>query len=162
MSGARADLVAAFSYVVRLEKLSTRMETFINTNELLKQTRLREIFHKGEAQQKTDAFLQMMHAKYDNDAQFKYILSQMQPKEPSKPIEKEYTTTRIGGWTARMYNWIRGHEIERLREDFDNAKELVRLIFCQWLIFRPKLQDLLDDGEISEKLWRQRRNWKSY
>jgi hypothetical protein len=101
------------------------MERFINTNDLLKQTKLPEIFHQGETQQRTEAFLETMHAKYAKDPQFKYVLSQFKPNDVSTSIEMEYKSTRIAGWAAKLFNWIRNHELRQLQEDFQNAKDLV-------------------------------------
>jgi len=125
MSGARADLISAFHYIAKLQIISKRMETFINTNDLLRQTQLPQIFHKGEAQQKADSFLEMMERKYGSDPQFQYITSQMQPKEVTRPIERQYKSTLIAGWAAKIYNWVRDHELRQLQEDFDTAQQLV-------------------------------------
>lgn len=101
------------------------METFITTNDLLKQTALPEIFHKGETQQKTNTFLEMMQTKYGEDPQFKHVLATELPTDISPAIRNQYKSTWVAGWASRMLNWIRDHELRQLQEDFDNARQLV-------------------------------------
>ena len=106
------------------------MESFITTNDLLKQTALPDIFHKGQVQQKADAFLSAMQVKYAEDAQYKYIMDAIkQEKYQPMSIENPFKNTKVAGYLARMYNWIRDHELQQLREDYDNAQELVFSLF---------------------------------
>lgn len=92
------------------------MESFITTNDLLKQTALPDIFHQGQTQQQADAFMSSMHEKYADDPQFKYIMEAIK-KEKYQPlsIENPFKGTKVAGYLARMYNWIREHELQTLR-----------------------------------------------
>ena len=128
MSGARGDMLNAFRYVSQLQHVTTRMETFINSNDLLKQTQLPNIFHEGELQKKVDTFLEMVQSQHGEDPQFKHTQSQTPPTATSKSIESQAKTTRIAGWATKMYNWVRDHEVQQLQEDFENAIELVSII----------------------------------
>lgn len=67
-----------------------------------------------------------MHEKYADDPQFKYIMEAIK-KEKYQPlsIENPFKGTKVAGYLARMYNWIREHELQTLREDYENAQELV-------------------------------------
>ena len=106
------------------------MESFITTNDLLKQTALPDIFHRGQVQQQADAFLNAMQEKYAEDAQYKHIMDAIK-EEKYQPlsIENPFKSTTVAGYLARMYNWIRDHELQQLREDYDNAQELVSGLF---------------------------------
>jgi hypothetical protein len=114
------------------------MESFITTNDLLKQTALPDIFHKGQVQQKADAFLSAMQEKYAEDAQFKYIMDAVkQEKYQPLSIENPFKSAKVAGYLARMYNWIRDHELQQLRQDYDNAQELVFSLFWSFLTSAP-------------------------
>jgi hypothetical protein len=102
------------------------MEKFITTNEMLKQTELINIFHEAEIQQKTAELIDTMHNKYGEDTQFKYIMDEVKKDEYSPlSIENPFKSTRVAGYMAKMFNWIRTHEIQVLREQYDKGQELV-------------------------------------
>jgi hypothetical protein len=109
-----------------LQTLSSRMEKFITNNEMLKQTELISVFHEAEIQQKVAEFIDTMHNKYTEDTQFKYIINQVE-KDEYRPlsIENPFKSTRIAGYMAKMFNWIRTHEIQVLREQYEKGQELV-------------------------------------
>jgi hypothetical protein len=102
------------------------MESFITNNDLLKQTALPDIFHQGQTQQLADAFMSAMQEKYAEDPQYKHIMEGIKD-ERYQPltIENPFRTTKVAGYLARMYNWIREHELQQLREDYADARELV-------------------------------------
>jgi hypothetical protein len=102
------------------------MESFITTNDLLKQTALPDIFHQGQTQQQADAFMAAMQEKYAEDAQYKHIMDAIKNERYQlMTIENPFKSTKVAGYLARMYNWIREHELTKLREDYHDAQELV-------------------------------------
>jgi hypothetical protein len=102
------------------------MGTYVNTNYLFKQTTVPNIFHQGKLQQKVDAFLEGMQEKYVDDAQYKYIIEGIK-KEKIEPVQFESPLkgTKVAGFIARTLNWLRDHEIQQLREQYEQAQNLV-------------------------------------
>jgi hypothetical protein len=119
-------LVKAFEQAGALYRLTSRMETYVNTNDLLKQTALPDIFHQGKLQQEVDAFLDAMQEKYGSDKQYKYIIEEIK-KDKIEPVQFESPLkgTKLVGLVARMLNWLRDHEIQQLREQYEEARNLV-------------------------------------
>jgi len=109
-----------------MRKLSNRMESFINTNDMLKQTVLPEIFRQGELQRKADIMLGIMDARYSEDKQYQYIMEEaLKDKFTPMSLENPFKSTRVAGFMAKMYNWVRDHEIQQLREEYDKAQRFV-------------------------------------
>jgi hypothetical protein len=102
------------------------METFITTNDMLKQTELVKIFHQATLQQQTAKFLDAMHEKYGEDKQFKYIMNEIR-QDGYRPmsIENPFKSAKVAGYMARMYNWIRDHELQQLQEEYEKAQTAV-------------------------------------
>ena len=105
------------------------METYINTNELLQRTALPAIFHQGEVQQQADAFLEAMQEKYGEDEQYKYLIEQVK-NEKIEPVSMPLKSARFAGFLAKIFNWIRDHELQQLQEEYEHAKEIVRSCQC--------------------------------
>lgn len=102
------------------------MEIYINSNDLLKQTALPDIFHQGKLQQQVDTFLEKMQERYGDDKQYQYIIEEIK-KDKIEPVQFESPLkgTKLVGLVARMMNWLRDHEIQQLREQYEQAQNLV-------------------------------------
>jgi hypothetical protein len=100
------------------------METYINTNEFLQRTALPTIFHESEIQQQADTFLEAIHEKYGEDEQYKYLIEQVK-NEKIEPVSQPLKSARISGFLSKMFNWVRDHELQQLREEYDHSKEIV-------------------------------------
>ena len=107
------------------------METYINTNELLQRTALPNIFHESEIQQQADAFLEAMEEKYGKDEQYKYLIEQVK-NEKIEPVTQPLKSARFAGFLSKMFNWLRDHELQQLREEYERSKEIV----FSWLYLR--------------------------
>ena len=102
------------------------MEAFVTTNDMLKQTELVNILHKGHVQQKASKFLDLMHQKHGEDKQFKHIMDEVK-RDQYQPmsIENPFKSSKVASFVAGMYNWIRDHELQQLREEYEKAQVLV-------------------------------------
>jgi hypothetical protein len=127
MTGARADQIKVFQRVTLLYRFKSQMEQFVTTNDFLKQTALAKVIHEGEIQQKATKLIEVMTWKYGQDAQFKYFMEQEkgQKYEPTTSFERPMKSAKVAGMFTRMYNYIRDHEIEVLRGEFETAQGLV-------------------------------------
>ena len=100
------------------------METYIKTNELLKQTTLPGLFHQGELQKKADEFLEAMQELYGDDEQYKYLLEEVR-KDKIEPLSAPLKGGKWAGFLAKMFNRLRDHELEQLRIDYEKAIGIV-------------------------------------
>lgn len=109
------------------------MENYITTNDFFQRTALPNIFHESEIQQKAETFLEAIQAQYGDDEQYKYVMEEIK-NEKIKPVEWEnpFKSARLAGYLAKMFNWIRDHELQQLREEYDKAQNLVSpcISFC--------------------------------
>jgi len=134
MSGARADQITLFQRVAILYRFKSQMEQFVTTNAFLKQTAATKVIHEGEIQKKASKFVDAMTWKYGQDAQFKYYIEQEkgQKYQPTKAFEKPMKSAKLAGFFTKIYNYIREHELDALRGEFEQAQSLVctRTVSC--------------------------------
>lgn len=105
------------------------METYINTNELLRRTALPTIFHESEVQQQADAFLEAIQEKHWEDDQYKYLIEQVK-NEKIEPVSQPLKSARFAGFLSKIFNWVRDHELQQLREEYEHSKEIVFSCLC--------------------------------
>ena len=107
------------------------MENYINTNDFLQKTALPNIFHESEIQQRADLFLAAMQEWHGEDEQYKHFMEEI-GKEEIEPVswEKPLKSARLAGFLAKIFNGVRDHEIEQLREEYERAQAVVSN--CLW------------------------------
>jgi len=116
-----------FQQVAVLYRFKSQMEKFVTTNEFLKQTALSKVIHEGEIQKKATTLIDAMTWKYGQDAQFKYFVDEEKNHkyEPTTSFQKPMKSARVAGMFTKMYNYIRDHELDVLRGEFEKAQSLV-------------------------------------
>jgi len=116
-----------FQQVAVLYRLKSQMEQFVTTNEFLKQTALSKVIHEGEIQKKATKLIDAMTWKYGQDAQFRYFMDEEKNHkyEPTKSFRKPMKSAKVAGLFTKMYNYIRDHELEVLRGEYEKAQNLV-------------------------------------
>jgi hypothetical protein len=104
------------------------MENYINTNDLLRKTAIPNIFHESEIQQQADLFLSTMQEWHGEDEQYKHFMEEI-GKEKIEPIswENPLKSARLAGFLAKIFNWVRDHEVQQLREEYERAQAVVSL-----------------------------------
>src|SRR5271170_2411535 len=158
MTGARVDQIKMFEQVAVLYRFKSHMEQFVTTNEFLKQTALSKVIHEGEIQKKATTLIEAMTWKYGQDAQFKYYLDEKTHKyEPTTSFEKPMKSAKVAGLFTKMYNYIRDHELEVLRGEYEKAQTLVHPSTFQFANVSLRMPDQRVDGGISigrcKRLW---------
>ena len=125
------------------------MEKFIKTDDFLSKTALPAVFREAELQKKVCVFLEAMEEKYGDDEQFKYYMEQVKnEKRPKVSFGRPIQNVKLAGFVTRMLDWIRDHEIQVLREEYEQAQKIVSPYFIIDAKFSLKLRGGQDGGEI--------------
>jgi hypothetical protein len=67
-----------------------------------------------------------MESVYGEDPQYKYIMEKVQnEKYVPMSFENPVKSARLAGYIVRFLNWIRDHELQQLRQEFENAQTIV-------------------------------------
>jgi hypothetical protein len=151
MTGARADQIKLFEQVAVLYRFKSQMEQFVTINEFLKQTALSKVIHEGEIQKKATTLIEALTWKYGADAQFKYYLEEEKNHkyEPTTSFEKPMKSAKVAGMFTKMYNYIRDHELEVLRGEYEKAQLQVRSKRVSVSNISLRMPDQRVDGGIS-------------
>jgi hypothetical protein len=147
-SGARADLISAFHDLATLEEFSSRIEAFVNNNDLLKETHAGTVFKQSELQQKVNIFIEVMREKYGEDEQYKYIVepAKNQKYEPMD-IGGRFQGGKFTGWLADKVTRLRVREMEAFKLQLDSALLFVATLRC-WVNGSLMLQGKQGDARI--------------
>ena len=128
MSGARLDMVKCFQQIAMMYRFKSQMEQFVTTNEFLKRTALQKVISEGEIQKQATELIGAMTWKFGEDPQFKYYMQEENHKyEATTSFEKPMKSAKVAGVFARIYNYIREHELQILRQQYESAQLLVCL-----------------------------------
>jgi hypothetical protein len=99
------------------------MEKLASSDPMVEKSELAQVIHHGRLPKQAAAFLKEIHEKHGDDKQFQHFMKDNEYRPAS--IENPLQRSKLAGYLAWMYNWIRDHEVQQLREDFQKAQDVV-------------------------------------
>jgi hypothetical protein len=136
LSGARADLIAAFQDIGALKRLVTRMKWFYENNWVLKRSAVDQVLANSEIQQRANFFLEAIEEKYGEDKQYQNIMEETSRKHDQFYAQNkaavESPKTKFWSWGVKILYWAKNTELKLLNSVFAETKVLVYTILFKY------------------------------